>query len=237
MSQFDVDAMLQRFQERAAAVKERPLPPVAGDERKLFIEQAETRLHRLRSGRQRHLECRGQPPRAPDPPQRRIDARQATADRLGKGRRRKVGGDRRPGVVGPTSRPKGAGDGDGITGWPLRPFRHRGTGFPTPRSQTRSSCYADGPHRCPPRVPVDQLNIKGVHGFGPLPGPSTPWPPPPPGSGRSSPSGRRSGRSKKTAGTSSSPTPRQPVRSGRTSGPHAPSPSWSPAGRSEPRRT
>jgi hypothetical protein len=41
MSQFDVDAMLHRFQERAAAVKDRPLPPVAGDERKMFIEQAE----------------------------------------------------------------------------------------------------------------------------------------------------------------------------------------------------
>jgi hypothetical protein len=41
MSQFDVDAMLQRFQERAAAVKDRPLPPVAGDERKLFIDQAQ----------------------------------------------------------------------------------------------------------------------------------------------------------------------------------------------------
>jgi hypothetical protein len=41
MAQFDVDAMLQRFQERAAAVKDRPLPPVAGDERKMFIEQAE----------------------------------------------------------------------------------------------------------------------------------------------------------------------------------------------------
>ena len=41
MSQFDVDAMLHRFQERAAAVKDRPLPPVAGDERRLFIEQAE----------------------------------------------------------------------------------------------------------------------------------------------------------------------------------------------------
>jgi hypothetical protein len=41
MSQFDVDAMLQRFQERASAVKDRPLPPVAGDERKLFIDQAQ----------------------------------------------------------------------------------------------------------------------------------------------------------------------------------------------------
>jgi len=36
----DVDALLHRFQERAAAVRKRPLPPVAGDERKAFIEQA-----------------------------------------------------------------------------------------------------------------------------------------------------------------------------------------------------
>jgi hypothetical protein len=41
MAQFDVDAMLQRYQERAAAVKDRPLPPVAGDERKLFVERAQ----------------------------------------------------------------------------------------------------------------------------------------------------------------------------------------------------
>lgn len=37
----DVDAMLQRFRERAHAVKQRPLPPVAGDERAHFIKQAE----------------------------------------------------------------------------------------------------------------------------------------------------------------------------------------------------
>ena len=37
----DVDAMLERFRERAAAVKDRPLPPVAGEERQRFIEQAE----------------------------------------------------------------------------------------------------------------------------------------------------------------------------------------------------
>jgi hypothetical protein len=37
----DVDAMLERFRERAAAVKDRPLPPVAGSERQRFIEQAE----------------------------------------------------------------------------------------------------------------------------------------------------------------------------------------------------
>ena len=37
----DVEAMLQRFRERADAVKDRPLPPVAGAERQQFIEQAE----------------------------------------------------------------------------------------------------------------------------------------------------------------------------------------------------
>ena len=37
----DVDAMLHRFRERAAAVRDRPLPPVAGAERQRFIEQAE----------------------------------------------------------------------------------------------------------------------------------------------------------------------------------------------------
>jgi hypothetical protein len=36
----DVDAMLARFKERAAAVKKRNLPPVAGEERARFIEQA-----------------------------------------------------------------------------------------------------------------------------------------------------------------------------------------------------
>ena len=33
--------MLARFRERAAAVKNRPLPPVAGEERALFIKQAQ----------------------------------------------------------------------------------------------------------------------------------------------------------------------------------------------------
>jgi hypothetical protein len=39
--QLDVNAMLERFRERAAAVKDRPLPPVAGAERQRFVEQAE----------------------------------------------------------------------------------------------------------------------------------------------------------------------------------------------------
>jgi hypothetical protein len=42
MAQFDVDAMVKRYQERAAAVKERPLPPVAGEDRKRLMQQAET---------------------------------------------------------------------------------------------------------------------------------------------------------------------------------------------------
>lgn len=42
MAEFDVDALVARFRERAEAVKQRPLPPVAGEDRKRFIEQAET---------------------------------------------------------------------------------------------------------------------------------------------------------------------------------------------------
>jgi len=39
--QLDVDAMLERFRERADAVRRRPLPPVAGPERQQFMEQAQ----------------------------------------------------------------------------------------------------------------------------------------------------------------------------------------------------
>lgn len=42
MAKFDVDAMLQRYKARAQAVRDRPLPPVAGEERQKFITQAET---------------------------------------------------------------------------------------------------------------------------------------------------------------------------------------------------
>jgi len=42
MAKFDVDAMIERFAARAKAVRDRPLPPVAGDDRRKFIEQAET---------------------------------------------------------------------------------------------------------------------------------------------------------------------------------------------------
>ena len=37
----DVDEMLERFRERAESVKRRNLPPVGGDERALFIQQAQ----------------------------------------------------------------------------------------------------------------------------------------------------------------------------------------------------
>ncbi|MEP1124405.1 MAG: hypothetical protein ABJH68_10995 [Ilumatobacter sp.] len=39
MAELDIDAMLQRFRDRAAAVKKRPLPPVEGEGRKAFMEQ------------------------------------------------------------------------------------------------------------------------------------------------------------------------------------------------------
>lgn len=37
----DVDAMINRFKERAKAVKDRPLPPIAGEERQRFLDQAQ----------------------------------------------------------------------------------------------------------------------------------------------------------------------------------------------------
>ena len=39
--ELDVDAMLERFRERAGVARERPLPPVAGPERERFIRQAQ----------------------------------------------------------------------------------------------------------------------------------------------------------------------------------------------------
>jgi hypothetical protein len=40
MATIDTDAMIARFKSRALAVKQRPLPPVAGEERQQFINQA-----------------------------------------------------------------------------------------------------------------------------------------------------------------------------------------------------
>jgi hypothetical protein len=37
----DPDGMIERFRERAAAVRQRNLPPVGGDERTAFIQQAQ----------------------------------------------------------------------------------------------------------------------------------------------------------------------------------------------------
>jgi hypothetical protein len=39
--QLDIDGMIARFRDRAHAVKNRPLPPIAGAERQRFIEQAQ----------------------------------------------------------------------------------------------------------------------------------------------------------------------------------------------------
>ncbi len=39
---FDPASMIARFQERAAAVRKRNLPPVGGEERQRFLKQAET---------------------------------------------------------------------------------------------------------------------------------------------------------------------------------------------------
>jgi len=42
MDDFSPEEMVARFKERAAAVKKRNLPPVGGDERAQFIQQAQT---------------------------------------------------------------------------------------------------------------------------------------------------------------------------------------------------
>lgn len=41
-NQFDPTEMIARFKERASAVKRRPLPPVAGEERQMFLNQAQS---------------------------------------------------------------------------------------------------------------------------------------------------------------------------------------------------
>ena len=41
MSTFNPDEMIARYRDRAAAVRKRPLPPVAGEERQHIIAQAE----------------------------------------------------------------------------------------------------------------------------------------------------------------------------------------------------
>lgn len=39
--ELDVDAVIQRFKQRAEAVRNRTLPPIGGEERRRFIAQAE----------------------------------------------------------------------------------------------------------------------------------------------------------------------------------------------------
>ena len=42
MAAFEPSKMIARYKERAAAVKRRPLPPVAGEERQMFLQQAQS---------------------------------------------------------------------------------------------------------------------------------------------------------------------------------------------------
>ncbi len=42
MAEFDPQAMIQRFAERASAVKRRQIPPVEGEARREFVQQAQT---------------------------------------------------------------------------------------------------------------------------------------------------------------------------------------------------
>lgn len=41
MAEFDVEAFIQRFRDRAAAVKDRGVPPLEGEARRRFIESAQ----------------------------------------------------------------------------------------------------------------------------------------------------------------------------------------------------
>ena len=41
MAEFDVDAFLARFADRAAAVRERGVPPLEGEARRAFLESAQ----------------------------------------------------------------------------------------------------------------------------------------------------------------------------------------------------
>ncbi len=42
MTAFEPSEMIARYKERADAVKRRPLPPVAGEERQMFLKQAQS---------------------------------------------------------------------------------------------------------------------------------------------------------------------------------------------------
>ncbi len=42
MAAFEPSEMIARFKERADAVKRRPLPPVAGEERQMLLKQAQS---------------------------------------------------------------------------------------------------------------------------------------------------------------------------------------------------
>ena len=47
--ELDVDAMLERFRDRAAAVRERPMPPVAGPQREKKLEAVRKQINKIQS--------------------------------------------------------------------------------------------------------------------------------------------------------------------------------------------
>ena len=57
--ELNVEAMITRFRERAEAVRNRPLPPVGGEERALFIRRAQGGFPGFRHHRRCHRRHRG----------------------------------------------------------------------------------------------------------------------------------------------------------------------------------
>src|SRR5437588_775359 len=58
---FDVDAMVSRFQERAKAVRNRPLPPLEGTARREYIERAQLGYQDFAMGRDAAAALEGDP--------------------------------------------------------------------------------------------------------------------------------------------------------------------------------
>ena len=165
----DLDAMLQRFRDRAHAVKERPLPPIAGDERTRFIEQAQMDFQDFAiigdataDPRRRRAHPDRRPAAAGGPWQRRLRSSRPP------GPTPTASPGRSPPSTRPTptipftivvdgvERPEGAGPrrGDGRVGAALRPRRRRGPaarrpGPPPPPLGLPPRRRARGPGRLP----------------------------------------------------------------------------------------
>ncbi|MGC4050619.1 MAG: DUF4202 family protein [Paludibaculum sp.] len=170
----DVDAMLQRFRDRAHAVRNRPLPPIAGEERTRFIEQAQLdfqdfaivgdaeatladgvltlrvdlRPSRRRDGRGGAAVDGGRPPRRAGRQRRRPLRRGDRGDRCRQRRRPEPGRRaRRRGAAAEGARPRRAGDGVGAGA------RSRGGGDPAARGAGPPPAPVDEPARRAPRGP------------------------------------------------------------------------------------